>query len=82
MLNGSIAPSALVSMSATALATHELAEKREKICEANAEGRRTDWLEENKKEIQTTIGWHPNLIDYNQKLLICRIFFDLNLSYY
>eukprot|EP01036_Dinobryon_divergens_P026955 gene26955-35656_t len=60
VLNGSVTAAMLVSMSSTQLATHELLEKREKISEDNAESRRTDWLEENKRSIQTTIGIDPN----------------------
>jgi hypothetical protein len=42
------------------MATHELQVAREQIYESNTESRRTDWLEENKKEIQSVIGIDPS----------------------
>jgi hypothetical protein len=56
---GTISSSDLVSLSAADLASHEQKLAREKLQAEEIEGRRSDWLQEHKQDVQADIGIDP-----------------------
>ena len=56
VLEGSISPSELTTMTPNELADKELAMKRQAMVQTEADARRTDWLDVHKADILANIG--------------------------
>jgi len=68
VIGNTITPQQLVTLSTSDLASHEQKVARERIQAEQLEGRRSDWLEEHKEQIQLSIGLNPdNTWDYDEK---------------
>lgn len=60
VLNGTISPNELVTMTIEQLATEEVKSNRQRIGHEDADGRRLDWVSEHLVDIKSAIGLDPN----------------------